>query len=200
MKKDSRLIAGINAGMYEPSLKATFFMKTASRTSQSSVHSNGSAWLLLDSQTPDVPVLVDRNCVDLPALRQKYRAQAQSFRLVGCDQKPVWKPSKRIWSHALIGRDSRGRFLFIHARSPWSTHQISEILLGLPLDIQQLMYGEGGPEAQLSVRSGDNSIDLVGSYETGFMENDDNHRGWTVPNVVVVRRRDPRSEGDRGRF
>ena len=32
-------------------------------------------------------------------------------------------------------------------------------------------------------------LELIGSYETGFLENDDNARAWPVPNVIGVVRR-----------
>jgi hypothetical protein len=48
------------------------------------------------------------------------------------------------------------------------------------------MHAEGGPEASLSIRAGDKKIDLCGSYETGFNENDLNGRQWPIPNVIGV--------------
>lgn len=65
------------------------------------------------------------------------------------------------------------------------------MLLALPLGIIRAMYVEGGPEAQLSLHAGGLQIDLLGSYETGFNENDDNHRGWDVPNIIGARRQVP---------
>lgn len=45
---------------------------------------------------------------------------------------------------------------------------------------------EGGPEASLSIRAEGLRLDLSGSYETGFNENDDNRVQWRLPNVLVV--------------
>ena len=60
------------------------------------------------------------------------------------------------------------------------------LLLQLPLDIAGAMHVEGGPEASLSVHGGGINLDLMGSYETGFFESDDNHRQWPIPNVIGV--------------
>lgn len=79
--------------------------------------------------------------------------------------------------------------LLIHARSPWSTHDFIDLLRELPLQLDRLQYAEGGPEAQLAVRNGEREREWVGSYETGFMESDENDVAWPIPNVVGVRKR-----------
>jgi hypothetical protein len=48
---------------------------------------------------------------------------------------------------------------------------------------------EGGPEAQLYLHVGGTEIEMFGSYETSFKENDDNTAPWPVPNVLGVRLR-----------
>jgi hypothetical protein len=52
-----------------------------------------------------------------------------------------------------------------------------------------LQHLEGGPEAQLYLRLGDVELDLCGSYETGFLENDDNLHAWPLPFVLGARPR-----------
>ncbi|HVT58535.1 MAG TPA: phosphodiester glycosidase family protein [Thermoanaerobaculia bacterium] len=87
---------------------------------------------------------------------------------------------------AAIGVDRAGRVLFIHSRSPYSVHDLIAQLQKLPIDLARAMYVEGGPEAQLYVRAGHDDLEFIGSYETGFIERDDNDHAWPVPNVVVV--------------
>ncbi|HEY6946849.1 MAG TPA: hypothetical protein VI431_17050, partial [Candidatus Acidoferrum sp.] len=48
---------------------------------------------------------------------------------------------------------------------------------------------EGGPEAQLYVHVGATELEMVGSYETAFTENDANSAAWPVPNILGVRPR-----------
>lgn len=50
------------------------------------------------------------------------------------------------------------------------------------------MHVEGGPEASLSIHTGGVDLDLCGSYETGFNENDSNTHQWAIPNVLGVAR------------
>jgi hypothetical protein len=69
-----------------------------------------------------------------------------------------------------------------------SMREFNTRLLATGLDVVRAMHVEGGPEASLSIHAGGIDLDLAGSYETGFVENDDNHRQWLVPNVLGVRR------------
>ena len=59
--------------------------------------------------------------------------------------------------------------------------------LSLPLRITNAMHVEGGPEASLSIHTAGIDLDLNGSYETGFNENDDEREQWPIPNVLAVR-------------
>jgi hypothetical protein len=90
------------------------------------------------------------------------------------------------WSLAVMGQDRHGRILFIHSRSPYPVRKFAEVLQKLPLHLKTLMYLEGGPEATLYVHGNTVEKELVGSYETGFFESDDNHEAWVLPNVVGV--------------
>ncbi|MFL6246152.1 MAG: hypothetical protein ACJ74H_09015 [Thermoanaerobaculia bacterium] len=65
-------------------------------------------------------------------------------------------------------------------------HDFNRRLLALPLDIRQAMHLEGGPEASLSIHVP--GIDLCGSYETGFLEDESNREQWPLPNVLGVLR------------
>lgn len=142
---------------------------------------------------PDAPPgtaparIVDRGCEDMEAAIAPYASVVQSIRMVSCKGTNVWGQQPKKWSHAVIGEDKEGNILLIHARSPWSTHDFVDMLLGFELGLVNLQYAEGGPEAQLYVNAGGRELEWVGSYETGFYESDDNHRAWGVPNVVGVR-------------
>jgi hypothetical protein len=48
------------------------------------------------------------------------------------------------------------------------------------------MHVEGGPEASLSIHAGGVDLDLNGSYETGFNENEGEKSQWPIPNVLGV--------------
>jgi hypothetical protein len=133
--------------------------------------------------------LVDRECDDFVELEPHYGSWVQSIRMLSCKGENVWAKQNKTWSIAAIGTDTKGRVLFIHARSPYSVHDFVTILQKLPIDIARAMYAEGGPEAQLAIMQGKTVQEFVGSFESGFHEDDSNVAAWPIPNVVGIVRK-----------
>lgn len=184
---DRGLTVAFNPAMYHPDGKSVFHFKTPAGTSQPTWTSNASSALVTDGSGTS---LLDITC-DGRSRLNKATTVVQSWRLLDCSQKPTWRQKPKIWSHALLGADSHGRLLFIHARTPWSTRTFTEILLGLPLDLKRLHYAEGGPEASLVVLHEGIERVWVGSYETGFTEHDNNGLAWNLPHILGVVARAP---------
>jgi len=139
-----------------------------------------------DAGLPGAQIL-DRTCGDVPRLSRRYDVVIQNIRMLDCAGRNAWAQQPRRWSTAALGQDGGGRMLFVHARSPWSTHDLIDVLLALPLDLKRLMYVEGGPEASLFVKVGGRvEVEAMGSFETGFFESDTNQRFWPLPNVIAV--------------
>lgn len=185
------LVAAINASMYQQDHRTSVsLMKTRDHVNHSRL-SKDNAVLAFDRLDPSVPPvqIIDRKLQDYEALKSRYGTLVQSIRMVTLERRNVWQQQPRRWSTAAIGMDQKGRVLLIHCRSPYSVHDFINMLLELPIELKNAMYVEGGPEAQLYVESGDQSLELMGSFETGFFETDDNFEGWPVPNVVGVARR-----------
>ena len=120
----------------------------------------------LDSGLPVVQI-IDLGCQDFDALRSRYGTLVQSIRMISCKGRNVWKQRKATWSTAALATDSRGRVLFVHVRSPYSTHDLINNLLLLSVDIERAMYLEGGAVAQLYFKSGGREVDVVGSKGSG---------------------------------
>ena len=121
-----------------------------------------------------------------PPDEAKYDLVVQNLRLIAPPGKNVWSPTPRRWSEAAIAMDSHGRLLFLFSRVPYAMPDFNRLILGLPLDITRAMHVEGGPEASLSIHAGNVNVDLAGSFETGFLEDDSNTRQWAIPNVLGV--------------
>lgn len=68
-------------------------------------------------------------------------------------------------------------------------HDLNRELLRADIGLVAAQHLEGGPEAQLYVKVGKFELEFVGSFETGFNENDSNVVGWPIPNVLGVKRR-----------
>jgi hypothetical protein len=181
-------VAVFNAGMFEPDDASTGYMRSATYSSQPKWRADYNAVLMFGPKAAADPALriADRKCEDATALAGKYYTVVQSIRMIGCKGETTWGESTRRWSAAVIGVDSKARLLLIHVRSPYSMKSLTDVLKKLPIDLVDLQYAEGGPEATLYVHAGDVNRDWVGSYETGFNEDDDNKDAWGLPNVIAV--------------
>jgi hypothetical protein len=188
------LVAAINASMYREDHKTSVaYMRDGDQVVNGRWTKDNAVFaaLPLDPALPAVRIL-DRSCEDVPALSTAYRTLVQNIRMLDCAGRNTWARQERRWSTACVGTDGAGRVLFIHCRSPYATQQLIEILRGLPLDLKRLMYVEGGPEASLYAKvDGRELVSRVGSFETGFLEHDENRAFWPIPNVIGFVRRSP---------
>jgi len=181
-------IAVINAGMYQADHKTNVgFMRNFSSINNSRLNKNNTivAFNRKDKSVPEFQI-IDRTCQDWEALKDKYHSFSQSIRMVDCNQKNRWGKQPKKWSMVAIGKDKKGNALFAFSRSPYTVHDFIKMLLNSPLDLYNLMYLEGGPEASFYVSHNDIQIANMGSYETGFNENDDNDFFWPIPNVIGI--------------
>ena len=182
------MVGAINASMFrEDHLTSVGYMRDAKGTNNKA-WSRDNAVFLTQPRRPGLPPvrIVDRTCEDAAGLARDYRVVAQNIRMIDCRGRNVWAPQPRKWSTACVGTDRQGRVLLIHARAPFATHDLVAALLGFPLGLERLMYVEGGPEASLYVEAdGRAAVSEVGSFETGFFENDANRIFWPLPNVIA---------------
>ena len=160
-------------------------------------HANNSHWnsyqsvLAIGPMDPVLPgaMILDRDAPGFGAQSARYRTLVQNLRLVKGPGVSVWQSNARRWSEAAIAMDKDGRILFLFTRTPYEMSDFNRRLLALPLGIVRAMHVEGGPEASLSVRGPGLKLDLAGSFETTFLENDGNGAQWALPNVIGVRAR-----------
>lgn len=120
--------------------------------------------------------------------KERYHSYFQSIRMISSDGRNVWSKQNKKWSVACIAEDEKGNILFIHSRVPYTMHDFINELLNSDLNIKKAMYLEGGPEASLFINFPDLKADHIGSYETGFNENDDNDEFWDLPNVIGIKK------------
>jgi len=124
----------------------------------------------------------------IEALRRDYRTVVQNYRLLDCNGAAIRWADEKVYSAAAVGIDRSGRVLFIHLRAPYKMSEFTEMLAdpATGLDLAAAMYVEGGPEATLYIKSGDRQALFVGSFETDFLESDDNKVAWPLPNVLML--------------
>ncbi len=181
------LAAVTNAGMFHAS-GAPVGMVVADGVARSRDNTKMSGYLAWDPvSAADPPVLLaGRDCAgfDLADLRARYHTIVQSYRLLGCGGEALpWKDPKQ-YSAAAIALDRAGRVVLLHARAPVTMAELSASLAGR--NLAGALFLEGGPEASLVARGPDGELARVGSYETGFVENDTNQTFWTLPNVIAL--------------
>lgn len=182
------LVAAINASMYQADLKASVsLMRTKSHINNPRL-SKDMAILAFDRQNPDVPraKIIDRQCEDFNTWKTKYKTLIQSIRMISCKGKNVWEQQPQKWSTAAIAIDRRGRVLFIHVGSLYTTHDLINILKTLPLGIDRAMYVEGGPQAQMYIKVGTHEYEFVGTYKLDIEENVNALFSRPIPNVVGI--------------
>jgi len=193
--KSHKFIAAINAGMFAADYKAHLgYMGSAAHVNNSKVNAYQSV-AAFDSRDPQSPPFhifdLDAPGTHFDDIQKSYASAVQNLRLIKRPGSNQWGQQNRQWSEAALGEDEKGHILFIYSRSPFSMHDLNNELLSAGIGIVAAQHLEGGPEAQLYLHVGDFELELFGSYETNFRENDSNSAAWPIPNILGTRPRTP---------
>ncbi len=188
------LAAAINAGMFATDyLTHVGYMEHEGRTISRRINHYQSVAAFNPRDPEKSPPFalfdLDDASTSIDSIRAEYTSLVQNLRLI---KKPAinrWSQQDRRWSEAALGEDESGNVLFVFCRSPFSMHELNALLISADIGLVALQHLEGGPEAQLYLNLGEKEIELFGSYETGFRENDNNAIPWPIPNVIGVRPR-----------
>ena len=186
--------AAINAGMFATDYKTHIgYMGSASHVNNSHANAYQSVAAFEPRDSPSLPLFhifdLDAPGIHFQDILKDYTSVLQNLRLVKRSGLNQWSAQERKWSEAALGEDDAGRILFIYSRSLFSMHDLNNELLGAGIGLVAAQHLEGGPEAQLYVQVGTVEMELCGSYETSFRENDVNSVAWPVPNILGVRPR-----------
>ena len=187
--KKYKLIAAINAGMFQTDHKSNVgYMKNFDHLNNSRVNSKYHSVAAFNPRDKSKPVfkIYDTDEVEITELIKSYNTVIQNLRLIKSPGHNRWSQQDKKWSEAALGQDHNGNILFIFARSPYSMHDLNNILLKLPIKLASAQHLEGGPEASLYFSYNNKEIELVGSYETGFNENENNNYYWPIPNILGI--------------
>jgi hypothetical protein len=179
------MVAAINASMYQTDYKSSVsLMRTHGHINNPRL-SKDMTILAFDRRSANVPLvkIIDRQCEDFQVWKKKYNTLVQSIRMISCTGRNVWRQQPQKWSTAAIGTDQNDRVLFIHVRSLYSTHDLINVLQSMPIGISRAMYAEGGPEAQLYVKAGQNEFEFTGSH---FTQNNIDLLSHPIPNVIGI--------------
>jgi hypothetical protein len=182
------MVAATNAGMFATDYSTHVgFMRSTDHVNSDAVNQYLSA-LAFEPVVASLPRarIFDLDVIKIDAVMRDYANVAQNLRLIKRPRVNRWSAQDKRWSEAALGEDSSGRLLFIFARSPFSMHDLNNILVSLPIDLVCAQHLEGGPEAQLYIRLGQAEHEFVGSFETDFRSNDSNNHAWPIPNALAI--------------
>ena len=183
------LSAAINLGMYqEDGLSNVGYARNGS-------HVNSRRWASTyksalgfgatrEGQAPVVLVDLDRE--GARESLEDYSVVIQNLRLIESPGANVWSKQERRWSETALAMDHSGRILFLFAQEPFAMWDLNRTLLALPLGIERAMHMEGGRQASLSVNTPELRLDLSGSFDAGFAENEGSQPQRLIPNVLGV--------------
>lgn len=192
--KKHELAVAINAGMFATDYKTHVgYMEYQGHVNSSRVNGYQSV-AAFDPRNPEKrpPFRIfdlDEPGITLQSIRQDYASLVQNLRLIKKPGTNRWSKQEKMWSEAALGEDREGRILFVFSRSPFSMHAFNGELLSGGIGLVALQHLEGGPEAQLYLKVGDTELELSGSYEASFGQDDGNAIAWPIPNVLGVRRK-----------
>ena len=187
--KNFGLIACVNAGMFQTDyLSNVGYMKNFKHVNNKRVASKYLSVFAsnpVNSKKPQSKIFdIDEQNMD--DVIKNYNTVIQNLRLIKRPGQNRWSQQDEMWSEAALGEDKQGNILFIFSRSPYSMHDFNNILLQLPINIACAQHLEGGPEASLYFSYKNIEIDKLGSYETGYKENDYDSRALRLPNVIGI--------------
>jgi len=191
--RERGFVGAINAAMFEPDGRASgLFVVDGTELAPDDARFGGVlAFDPIDASDPPV-VLVGRDCpgVDLAALRARYRSLVANYRLLGCDGAPIAWVDESTYSSAAFAIDREGRFVLVHAETPYLMRDLARVLADPALGLLHVHYVEGGPKATLYVddASGAPRV-LVGSREEDEQPGVPSRGARPIPNVLGIVRR-----------
>jgi hypothetical protein len=187
------LAAAINAGMFDTDYKTHLGYLAAGDHLHNGRINKYQSVAAFDPRRDSLPRFhifdLDVPGTNIPGILKDYASAIQNLRLVKRPGSNQWERQGRSWSEAALGEDRAGRILFIFSRAPFSMHDFNRELLAANIGLVAAQHLEGGPEAQLYLHVGQVEMEMFGSYETSFREDNSNATPWPVPNVLGVRPR-----------
>ncbi len=184
-----KLIATINAGMFQADLKANVgYMKNYAHLNNPRIHKTYTSVFAFNPKKAELPAatIFDTDEQDIKEIISGYHTVVQNLRLIKRPGLIRWAQQDKKWSEAALGQDQDGNILFIFSESPYTMHELSKILLSLPIKLECAMHLEGGPAASLYLRH--NSIELgrVGRHELASIVGEMSNEFLPIPNVIGI--------------
>lgn len=185
-----KLIAVINAGMFQTDLKSNVgYMKNFGHMNNPRIHKTYSSVFAFNPKKTDMPpaMIFDTDTKDMKEIIVGYHTVIQNLRLIKRPGVIRWVQQDKKWSEAALGQDRDGNILFIFSESPYTMHELSKILLSLPIKLECAMHLEGGPAASIYLRHNGIELGRVGRHElASIVVGDMSNEFLPIPNVIGI--------------
>jgi len=190
--KDFRLTGAINAGMFQTDhITGTGYLTNYQHKNNPYRHSSYKMYFVCNPKEEGLPEaqMIDWQQTGAPELIGKYHSALQCIRMIATGGKNVWSKQSARWSEAALAQDKDGNILFIFCNSPYTMHDLINLLLELPLNLDKMMHLEGGPEASCYIETEKFHLSRVGTFESGFFDNEDQQSFWQIPNIIGFKKK-----------
>jgi hypothetical protein len=184
-----KLIATINAGMFQADLKANVgYMKNYAHLNNPRIHKTYTSVFAFNPKKAELPaaMVFDTDEHDIKEIISGYHTVVQNLRLIKRPGLIRWAQQDKKWSEAALGQDQDGNILFIFSESPYTMHELSKILLSLPIKLECAMHLEGGLAASLYLRHNGIELGRMGRHEFSSIVGDINNEFLPLPNVIGI--------------
>ena len=184
-----KLIATINAGMFQADLKANVgYMKNYAHLNNPRIHKTYTSVFAFNPKKAELPaaMVFDTDVQDIKEIISGYHTVVQNLRLIKRPGLIRWAQQDKKWSEAALGQDQDGNILFIFSESPYTMHELSKILLSLPIKLECAMHLEGGLAASLYLRHNGIELGRMGRHEFASIVGDMSNEFLPIPNVIGI--------------
>lgn len=186
------LIAAINAGMFQKDLKSNVgYMKNFGHFNNPKIHKNYHSVFAFHPRKTELNSagIFDIDVNNIKEIIEGYDTVIQNLRLIKRPGLNQWSRQEKRWSEAALGQDHDGNILFIFSESPYSMHDLVEILLKLPVKIACAQHLDGGSAAAFYMRYNKTEIFKAGRYKTNSLINSPEAGLLPVPNIIGIKKK-----------
>jgi len=196
--REYSMTAVVNAGMYQKDHRRSVgYLKAGGRVGNGHRHRKYKSMLVSGPLGPGDPqvAILDSDCDDVWKEARAYANVVQGIRMLDCKGGNVWKPGGRAYRQVAVAVDSKGQLLFIYRGAPSTSYRFVEMVRASGLGVERMMYLEGGTEASLYIRSGDEEIRKggVNGLLPDFWKGDSADAFLPLPNVIAIKKKAARS-------
>ena len=181
-----------NAGMFKlnDELIHKFYMRNYKSINNPILNYNANGIIAFNPKFDNSPSfkIFDLKKENWSHIDSSYNTLIQGLRMIDSDGFPIyWKSQDQKCSMLIVSMDKCGNLYVIFSRSPYTQNSMTDILDKMPIELVDAIYLEGGSRANFVLNCNGFKIKRVGSYVSGYNENDDNDKFYPFPNFICLK-------------